>query len=255
MPRLPPWRETWRVLGYTLVIALAFVALGRLQLALFMSTPMQAAVQASGGLDGNRGAKWRAQAEQVAAASQAAIATLPAGHRQAVFELGFALGAASQTEGSHTRSNAQQRATARRLAESQLRTVEAQAARFGLQGMQPLQSASMREFIELDARYEADEGGHAQRVEQRLSPQHRHLFMLGLQVGIEAARIESTGGEYSLPPVSLIARQATLAGIDTPIWLPLTQARAADESPAAVQARYRAAVAALGGELQRQDAR
>ena len=67
-------------------------------------------------------------------------------------------------------------------------------------------------------------------------------------VGGEAATVESSGGELTQPPATLIRRHATLAGVAPALWLPLA-ADARGETPAQVLARYRAALNALSADL------
>ena len=83
--------EIWRVLAYTLAIALAFIALERMQLALFNLPGTAALLPRIGWLDARPQEALQEQAEQVAAASQDALARLPAGHRTAALRLGYEL--------------------------------------------------------------------------------------------------------------------------------------------------------------------
>lgn len=246
--------EAWRVLAYTLAIALAFVALGRLQLALFSQPGVQLGLQRLGLLDADPAARLQQQAAEVAAASRDAIARLPPGHRMAALRLGYELGFVSQWLGVRTMSAPEARALGERQAEPHLRMARQIAAQWGLGEVQPLEAGSLRGFTELGARYEADESGLAARIEQRLSPLHRHLFLLGAQLGGEAARIEDSGGQFSLPPATWIVRHAALAGIDPALVQPLAAAPANGETPAQVVQRYRAALQALADAVQRQDA-
>lgn len=247
------WRETWRVLAYTLVIALAFIALGRLQLALFSASGTETLLQQIGLLDRNPEAKLRAQAAEVAAASREALQRLPAGHRLSTLRLGYELGYTSEWVGSFAMSQAQVQAQARAVGEPHLALARELAAQLGLAEVSALPVRTLKEFTELNQRYENDEDGLAARVQARLSPLHRHLFLLGAQLGCEAARVEGSGGKNALPPASLIRRHATLAGIDAALWQPLTLAPH-DETPAQVLARYRAALNALAAGLAQQDA-
>lgn len=246
--------EIWRVLAYTLAIALAFVLLGRLQLALFTAPGTQHWLQRMGWVQTDPAAALQQQTAEIAAASASALRTLPPGHRQAALRLGYELGYASQLLGARAMSTPEARALGQRQAEAHAALAAQIAAQWGLGEAQPLDAASLREFLETGARYEADESGLAARVAARLSPLHRQLFLLGTLLGGEAARIEDSGGRFSLPPETLIARHATLAGIAPPLWQPLTRAPSADETPAQVVQRYRAALDALGAELARQDA-
>lgn len=84
--------EICRVLAYTLAIALAFIALERLQLAIFAAPGTAALLQRAGLLDADPAARLAKQAEQVAAASHDALQRLPPGHRLAALRLGYGLG-------------------------------------------------------------------------------------------------------------------------------------------------------------------
>ncbi|MGZ5277691.1 MAG: hypothetical protein ACXWCU_17450, partial [Caldimonas sp.] len=92
------------------------------------------------------------------------------------------------------------------------------------------------------------ESGLAQRVEERLTPVHRHLFLLGAHVGAAAATIESSGGQLSPQPISAVRREATLAGIPAATWQPLVQDRHG-AAPAIVLERHRAALDGMLAEL------
>ena len=246
--------EVWRVLAYTLVIALAFVLVGRLQLALFSLPGTPQWLQRMGWVESDPAASLQPQTAAIAAASAQALQTLPPGHRMAALQLGYELGYASQWTGVRAMSAPEAQARGRQQAAVHAARAAQIAAQWGLGEAQPLEAHSLREFTELGVRYEADESGLAARVEVRLSPLHRQLYLLGTQLGGEAARIDDSGGRFSLPPATLIARHATLAGIAPPLWRPLTQPPGADESPAQRLQRYHAALDALNAELSRQDA-
>jgi hypothetical protein len=216
--------EAWRVLAYTLALALAFVALGRLQLALFTAPLTQQLLQGTGLLDGQTDAKLKDEAEAVAAASRQAMTQASAGHRLATLRLGYELGFVSQRIGLFALAEASARERAWQLLAPRQAEADALALQLGVAPAAALRPASLREFNELGARYESDDNGLAARVQQRLSPWHRHVYLLGVHIGIESARIEATAGEHSLPPATLIRRHATLAGIEPALWQPLAAA-------------------------------
>lgn len=249
-----PLAEVWRVLAYTLAIALAFVAVGRLQLALFSAPGTQQWLQRLGWVQSDPAAALRQQTEQIAAASQPALQRLPRGHRMAALRLGYELGYASQLTGVRAMSAPEARAFGRQQAAPHAALAAQIAAQWGLGEAPPLAADNLREFTELGTRYEADENGLAARIEARMSPLHRQLYLLGAQLGGEAARIEDSGGRFSLPPETLIARHATLAGIEAGLWRPLAAAPAPGEPPAQVVQRYRASLEALTAALSAQDA-
>lgn len=244
--------EIWRVLAYTLAIALAFIALERLQLAIFTAPGTSALLQRAGLLDADPAARLAREAEDVAAASLDALQRLPRGHRGAALRLGYELGYTSQLVGVYAMSPSDVQAAARQRAEPHLAAARQQAQTLGLGAVEALAARSLREFTELGTRYEADENGLAARVERQLSPLHRHLYLLGVHVGGEAARVEDSGGRFALPPATPIRRHAVLAGIGAPMWQPLI-AEPRGETPAQVLQRYRAAVDALAAEAARMD--
>lgn len=244
--------EAWRVLAYALALALAFVLLGRAQLALFTAPLTQSLLQRLGLLHGASDAQLQAQAQQVAAASGEAMQRAPAGHRLDTLRLGYELGYVSERVAFFALASASAREQARALLAPRAASADALAGKLGVAPAQPLDSTSLRQFNELDARYEADENGLGARLEQRLSPWHRHVYLLGVHIGIESARIEASSGAHSLPPASLIRRHATLAGIDAALWQPLAAAPAG-QPPALWQQHYRDAVQALATALAQQD--
>ena len=252
--RSPALGETWRVLAYTLAIALGFIALDRLQLALFSAPATARWLQRAGLLDRNPEAALQQQAAQVAAASQAALPRLPPGHRLAALHLGFELGYISQLVGGYAMSPPEVQAAALQRAEAHVRLARERARQIGLGEVEALPARSLRQFTELGQRYEADENGLAARVEAQLSPLHRHLYLLGTHLGGEAARVEDSGGRFALPPASLIRRHATLAGIEPATWQPLAQEPAPGEAPQQVQQRYRAALDGFFKAIAAQDA-
>ena len=249
-----PFAEIWRVLAYTLAIAVAFILVGRLQLALFSAPGTQHWLQRMGWVQADPAEALRQQSAQIAAASQPALQTLPRGHRMAALRLGYELGYASQLIGVRAMSAPEARALGRQQAAPHATLAAQIAAQWGLGEVQPLGADSLRAFTELGMRYEADENGLAARIEARMSPLHRQLYLLGVQLGGESARIEDSGGRFSLPPETLIARHATLAGIEPGLWRPLAVAPSPDETPAQVVQRYRSALQALAAGVDGKDA-
>ncbi|MBX3645250.1 MAG: hypothetical protein KF720_19490 [Rubrivivax sp.] len=247
-----PFGESWRVLAYTLALALAFVLLGRAQVALFSAPLTQRLLQGIGLVDGHSDARLRDEAAAVAAASQAAMLAAPAGHRLATLRLGYELGYASERGGLFAMAPAASREQAWQQLAPQQAAADALARRLGVPAAPALRSTSLREFTEIATRYEADENGLAARLQQQLSPWHRHVYLLGVQLGIEAARLDTTAGESMQPAAALIRRHAALAGIDPALWQPLTTPP--DGDAAGRLPHYRAAVQALAGALAAKDA-
>lgn len=246
--RASGWSETWRVLAYTLVIALAFIALGRLQLAVFGAVEFRQLLARVGLINPNADDKLLREAARVAAESREAMQRLPPGHRLATVRMGYELGFVSQWVGAYAMSAPDAQARARDSAQPHLAIAREQARTLGLQGVDALPVRNLKEFAELNQRFEADENGVAVQVQQRLSRLHRHLYLLGAHLGAEAARVEGSGGQFALPPASLIRRHATLAGIAPALWEPLT-IEPHRETPPQVLARYRAALNALAQGL------
>jgi hypothetical protein len=243
------WSETWRVLAYTVAIALAFIALGRLEMALFSAFGAGDAL-ARGGVAHEDAALAR-QAEDVAVQSRAALERVP-GRRALAFRLGYDLGFASAFIGSYAMSAPDVQAKARAIGERHLALARQLAEALGIAGVAELPVKNPKEYATLNERFEADENGLAAEIEKRLSPAHRHLYLLGAQVGGEASTVESSGGELTLPPVTLIRRHATLAGVAPELWLPLATAPRG-QTPAQVLARYRTALNALAADLAARD--
>ena len=245
--KFPRWSESWRVLAYSAALALAFIALQRLELALFSAFATKEVLARIGGT-AHDDAELAAEARAIAARSDAAAAALPAGHRAMTFRLGYEIGYASDLVGSFVRSDAGVREKAAAIGAAHAAVAEAQARALGLGDVAVLPMRSAADFFALTERLEKDESGLGRRIETRLTPVHRHLYLLGAHVGAEAARIESSGGEFTLPPASLIRRHATLAGVAPALWQPLA-ADARGETRDQVLARYRTALNALAVAL------
>lgn len=245
--------ETWRVLAYTLAIALSFIALERLQLAIFTLPATAVLLERFGLRDARPQDALQAQAKQVAADSRTALARLPQGHRMAALRLGYDLAYANYLVAGYAMAPPQIQADARQRVEAQLAQARRQANTLGVGDIDLLPANSLKQFIELCQRYEADQSGLAARIEQQVSPLHKHLYLLGAQAGCEAARVVDTKGLHSLPPATPIRRNAVLAGIDEAAWLPLI-VEPRDETPAQVMQRYAQAVDGLMAEVARQDA-
>ena len=246
MPTTPMslrWSESWRVLAYSAALALAFIALQRLELALFSAFVTQDVRKAIGGTAHDE-ERLAAEARALSVRSTAAAVALPPGHRAATFRLGYEIGYASELLGSFVTSDAAVREKAGAVGAAHVAVAQAQARALGLGDVAALPMRTAAEFFALSKRVEDDESGLATRIETRLTPVHRHLYLLGAHVGAEAAKVESSGGKFALPPETLIRRHATLAGIAPALWQPLA-ADARGATPDQVLARYRGAVDAM----------
>jgi len=140
-------------------------------------------------------------------------------------------------------------AKARQLTEPMLREADGVAQTFGLGRVSPLVIRTLDDFARLTDRIESDETGLAERITRAFSPLHRHLFLLGMHLGTEAARIQNSGGSLSLPPRAQIRHHATVAGIPPALWEPLAAAPRRGEQPGEMLARYRDGLTALVATL------
>src|SRR5574340_856997 len=249
--RTPPsrWVELRRVLVYTLAVALGFVALGRIELALFGVATARQWLERDLLIGSRDDAALGREAGAIAAASRDALARLPAGHRVAALRVGYEVGYASYLLAGYIGSPEAARIAARRAADSRIALARALAAPYGIDGVAELPVRNLKEFTELNRRLDAEETGLAAQVSARMSPLHRELYLLGVQLGTEAARIEGSGGRMSLPPAALIRRHATLAGIAPALWEPLAEQPRADTTPDQVKAHYGTALNALAATL------
>jgi hypothetical protein len=111
-----------------------------------------------------------------------------------------------------------------------------------------LRIVTAADFVALTRRIEGDENGLAARIERQLSLHHRHLYLLGMHIGKEAASLEMTSGTVASPDESLIRRHATVIRIPPHLWEPLASAPDS-ATPPQIIARYRAALTALDANL------
>jgi len=238
------------VLVYTVAIALAFVVLGRVELALFAALGAGDAL-ARGGVAHEDAALAR-QAEDVAAQSRAAFERVP-GQRAVAFRIGYHLGFASAFIGSYAMSPAVVQVKARAIGERHLALARQLGGSLGIAGLAELPASNPAQYATLNERFVTDENGVAAQIESRLSPAHRHLYLLGALVGGEASTVESSSGELTQPPVTPIRRHATLAGVAPELWMPLVTVPRG-QTPAQVLAHYRNALDALSADLAARDA-
>ena len=234
------WRQGWRVAGYAAAAGIAFVVLEQIELALLDlvgADTLLASTQSEGADE-----RLAAEADALAARSQARMASLPSGHRSAAFRLGYELGWASEFVGSFAMSDPgiQARATAQRIGIDD-----------GIVAALP--SRTLTDFARVQERFERDESGIAARVEAQLTPVHRELYLFGVSVGADAAMVESSSGKLAEPSVERIRRHATLAGIESAAWQPLV-ADSRGVPPDVVVARHRTAVEAILSTLAARDA-
>jgi hypothetical protein len=236
------WGETWRVLGYSAAAALAFVALERLEFALLDAVGADAMLA----LTRDKSADDRLAAEARDIATRSSARALPPETRVAAFRVGYEVGWASHFAGSFAMSDPGVRSRAAAVADAHLALARVEASRIGIDADEvvALPSRTLADFVRLQERIEADESGLAARVEARLTPLHRHLFLLGASVGSDAAKVQSSGGALGAPQVASIRRHATLAGVAPAAWRPLVVDTAKMSAPAALE-QHRLAVEGL----------
>ena len=96
------------------------------------------------------------------------------------------------------------------------------------------------EFGRVPDRLDEDELGLASRLEAVTSRRHRHLLLLGMQVGVAASLTEATGSSQMqalLRP--RIGRHATLASVPAAAWEPAATEPAGDTPASAVGRRIK----------------
>ena len=232
--------ERGRIIGITIVITTLYLLLQQAWLGL---TGLQSILERPSAAELER------EAKEVATLSEKALEAAPTGSRHAIWQLGFYLGYVSQVVGSYAMSAENVQAKARQAAEPVLHEANSLAQTLGLGPVTPLATRTLDDFARLTQRIEADETGLGERITHELSSHHHHLFLLGMHLGTEAARIQWSGGSLSLPPRAQIRRHATLAGIAPAIWQPLAAAPGHREQPGEVVARYRNGLTALVAAL------
>jgi len=113
---------------------------------------------------------------------------------------------------------------AKARAEGHLAVARQLAQQLGVGEVGVLGVLTFKDLYDLDLRIENDENGLAGRFERQLSLHHRRLYVLGMHVGTEAARVEINGGAVASSKQLLIRRHATLAGIAPTLWEPFIAA-------------------------------
>lgn len=253
MPSAPVgWSEIWRVLAYTVALALAFIALGRLESGAFSLFGVDDLMARSEAGSASADAALARDAEQVARVSRDALAR-PPGRRLVAFRLGYELGYASTLIGGFSNSAPEVQAKIRPIGDRHLAIARTLASTLGIGRVGLLPAQTVSAYAALDDRFEADENGLGAQVEARLSPLHRELYVLGALVGGESADVESSSGRNSRPPAERIRRHATLASVDRALWLPLALTPH-DKTPELVLGDHHDALDALVAELVRLDA-
>jgi hypothetical protein len=161
------------------------------------------------------------EARRVADASAARDAQLTAEHRIAAWWLGVHLGYLSQYLGSYGASDTSVKQQARAASAKRIAAAQDLADRLGVGPVAPLESSTAAQFSGLIARIEADEGGVGARIEERTTPRHKHLYLMGMHVGMTRASLQGESWRRIIVPGQHIARHATLAGLQREQWEPL----------------------------------
>jgi hypothetical protein len=163
------------------------------------------------------------EARRIAETSAAREAQLTAEHRVAAWWLGVHLGYLSQYLGSFGSSDTPVREQARAASARRIAAAQDLADRLGIGAVHPLESSTAAQFSNLTARIEADEAGIGARIEERTTPRHKHLYLMGMHVGMTRASMQGDGWRRIIVPSRQIARHATLAGLAREQWEPLAR--------------------------------
>ena len=193
-------------------------------------------------------ADWQREATLVARASRVAEEELPPSSRPDAYRLGFQVGYCSNVLGSVALSSAEVQARFKDALEPRLAAAQDLAHKLGVGDVSVLRVTNVAEFGNLPSRLDADELGLAARLEGMTSLRHRHLLLLGMQVGAAAALAQMTGGRLHEQLRPLAGRHATVAGVPAQAWAPVTvepEGATADERLAAYQKTLNALDAAI----------
>ena len=171
-------------------------------------------------------AGWQREAAAVVEAARQADSRLPASSRQNAYRLGYQLGYCSNIMGSVALQPPDVQARFRAVLEPQLKAVDELAQQLGVGTVSLLPVTNVDEFGRVPDRLDADELGLGARLEGATSRRHRHLLLLGMQIGAGAALAQVTGGQLHQQVRPLAGRHATLAGVPQAAWEPVTVAPA-----------------------------
>ena len=194
-------------------------------------------------------ANWQRETESVARASRAADGRLPASSRIDAYRLGFQVGYCSNVMGSVAFQSPEVQARFKSVLQPRLDAARDLAQTLGAGDVSLLRVTNFSEFGNIPGRLEADELGLAARVEALTSRRHRHLLLLGLQVGAAAALAQMSGGRLHEQLRPLAGRHAAVAGVPAQAWEPVMvepEGSTADERLAAYQKALNALDGAIG---------
>jgi hypothetical protein len=235
--------EYGRIFGVTAIVTTLYLILQQAWLA------VPDLVSVTSFLERPSAAELEREAGEVAKASKQSLQSAPASSRHDIWQLGFYLGYVSQFVGSYAMSAENVQAKARQLAEPIMLQANELSQVLRLGRVTALTVRTLDEFSRLTERIEADETGLGERITRAYSRHHHHLFLLGMHLGTESARVEGSSGSLSLPPRSQIRRHAMITGIPPVLWEPLAAAPGFKEQPAEVLARYRKGLTDLAANL------
>lgn len=203
-----------RFLFITLGITGLYLGLNAFWLSL---TPWLAAA-----FESDMAAAWEREAAEVRDASRDADNRAPSGSRVAAYRLGFHVGYSSNLLGSVMLSGAEAQSQMRDILAPRIAAIASLGRELGVGDVSLLPVSNVEEFGRLPDRLDADELQLATRLEAVTSRRHRHLLLLGLQVGAGAALVQVTGGQLHPRLWALAGRHATVAGVPKEAWEPVT---------------------------------
>jgi len=230
----------WRFLLITFGITGLYLGLNAFWLSL---TPWLDAA-----FDGSRVAGWEREAAEVREASGDADKRLPAETRVAFYRLGFHLGYSSNLVGSVALSPPEVQARMQEALAPRIKATQDLGRALGVGEVSLLTSSNANEFGRVPDRLDEDELGLASRVETVASRRHRHLLLLGMQVGVAASMLQASSGEMAVLLRPRIGRHATLAGVPPAAWEPVATAPAG-ATPEAQWDAYQSALTALDAAI------
>ena len=194
--------------------------------------------------EGRSAAAWEREAAEVASAARDADNRLPPETRLAAFRLGFQVGYCTNLLGSTALSPPQVQAQMREALAPRIKGAQGLGQALGVGEIAFLRVSNAEEFGRVPDRLDVDELGLASRLEAVTSRRHRHLLLLGMQVGVAASMTEASSGQMQALLRPGIGRHATLAGLPAAAWEPVATAPPGATAQEQVAA-YQAAIAAL----------
>ena len=201
--------------------------------------------------DARDAAGWERDAAAVTEASREADSRLAAATRVGAYRLGFHVGYCSNLLGSMALSPPEMQARVRQILDPRIKAAQELGRALGVGEISFLTVSNAEEFGRVPDRLDEDELGLASRLEAVTSRRHRHLLLLGMQVGVAASLTEATGSSQMqalLRP--RIGRHATLAGVPAAAWEPAATEPEGD-TPQAQWTAYQAALTALDAAIAR----